>query len=293
MNPSRSMPITAGIRLVTMLLDHFFMTIIALIFFLPGMISGFAEAFNVSHEQTGDAMLSGPAKYLAAFGFALYFCKDIFNGRSIAKRIFRLQVVDKKTGRPASPFQTLIRNFFCIFWPVEVIVALLNTSRRLGDRVARTKLVHYARTTAPRPLNFSQVLLAVVVAYGLGILVILVIPSPQPAKMDFRETSFNQAASTELEQLLADSLGQYLVPDVRIYDTVNKSSKKYVSVILRLRENYISDDESYQQLRQQTTRLIYSRYPRETITGRTKYVYQSGGRLQLSSETIGTGWPAR
>ena len=45
-------PISVGTRLGAMFLDHVFMTIIAMVFFLPTMISGFSDAFKVSHEQT-------------------------------------------------------------------------------------------------------------------------------------------------------------------------------------------------------------------------------------------------
>ncbi len=136
-------PISVGTRLGTMLLDHLFMTIIAMVFFLPTMISGFLDAFKISHEQTDFNFMEGPMKYFGMFGFALYFCKDIISGRSIAKRILKLQVVDNKTGQVATPLQCFVRNIFCVLWIIEVIVAMTNTSRRLGDRVAGTKLVYY------------------------------------------------------------------------------------------------------------------------------------------------------
>ncbi len=97
-----------------MLLDHLFMTMIAMVFFIPGMISGFADAFNVSHEQTRPNFMGGGFGYLSMLGFAIYFCKDCINGRSIAKRILKLQVVDNSTGQVASPLKCFIRNMFII-----------------------------------------------------------------------------------------------------------------------------------------------------------------------------------
>ena len=132
--------ISVGTRIGTMLLDHVFMTMIAMVFFLPSMISGFSEAFNVSHERASPSLLEGTLKYIGMFGFALYFCKDVFNGRSIAKRILKLQVVDNSTGQVASPLQCLVRDLFCVLWPIEVIVAMANTSRRIGDRVPEQNL---------------------------------------------------------------------------------------------------------------------------------------------------------
>jgi uncharacterized RDD family membrane protein YckC len=281
-------PISVGTRLGTMLLDHVFMTIIAMVFFLPGMISGFSDAFTASHEQTGFNFMEGPMKYLSILGFSLYLCKDIINGRSISKRILKLQVVDNKTGQVATPLQCFVRNIFCIIWPIEIIVAMTNTSRRLGDKIARTKLVYYEPTLEQPKINLGKTILPVVISYGLILLFIQLAPSVTMAKTNYSEKSYNQAESKELEKLISDSLGQYLIPDIRVYDTVKNESIKYISTIFKLKENYITDDNSYRQLHEMTTNLIYSKYPKETFTGKIKYVYQGSGQFQSRATTIGT-----
>jgi len=288
MTPIDNRPISVGTRLGTMLLDHVFMTIIAMVFFLPTMISGFSDAFKVSHEQTDFNFMEGPMKYLSMFGFALYFCKDIINGRSIAKRILKLQVVDNKTGQVATPLQCFVRNIFCIIWPIEVIVAMSNTSRRLGDKVAGTKLVYYDPTLEQPKINIGKTLLPVIISYGLIVLIMQLTPSVKMAKTNYSETSYNQTESKELEKLITDSLGQYLTPDIRVYDTVKNENLKYVSTILKLKENYIAEDNSYNQLHEMTTNLIYSKFPKETFTGQIKYIFQSGGQFQSRTTTIGT-----
>jgi hypothetical protein len=63
---------------------------------------------------------------------------------------------------------------------------------------------------------------------------------------------------------------------------------KYVSTILKLKENYIADDDSYRQLHEMTTSLIYSKLPKETFTGPIKYVFKGDGQFQSSETTIGT-----
>jgi uncharacterized RDD family membrane protein YckC len=73
----------------------------------------------------------------------VYFLKDSFYGRSLAKRITKLQVVNNATGEPASIARGFIRNVFIIMWPVEVLVSLFNPQRRIGDYVAGTKVVTY------------------------------------------------------------------------------------------------------------------------------------------------------
>lgn len=281
-------PIPVGTRLGAMLLDHFFMTMIAMVFFLPTLFSGFSDAFSVSHKQADFNFMEGPLMYIGLIGFALYFCKDIINGRSIAKRILKLQVVDNNTGQVATPLQCFARNIFCVLWPIEVIVAVTNTSRRLGDRVAGTKLVPYDPTLEQPALKIGRILLPVVISYGLLLLFMQITPSIPAAKTSYSETSYNQTESRELEKLIMDSLGQYLTPDIRIYDTIKNEHLKYVSTILQLKENYIADDDSYRQLHEMTTNLIYSKFPKETFTGQIKFVYKGSGQFQSRSTTIGT-----
>lgn len=281
-------PISVGTRLGTMLLDHVFMTIIMMIFFLPTMISGFSGAFTVSHEQTDSNFTEGPMMYIGLFGFALYFCKDIINGRSISKRILKLQVVDNKTGQVATPLQCFVRDIFCVLWIIEAFVAMANTGRRIGDRVAGTKLVYYDPTLEQPKINIGKTVLPIIISYGLIVWIMQLTPSMTMTKANYSETSYNQTESKELEQTITDSLGKYMVPDIRIYDTVRNENLKYVSVILKLKENYIADDNSYNQLHEMTTDLIYSVFPKETFTGQIKYAYQSSGQFQSRETTIGT-----
>ena len=228
-----------------MLLDHILMTFIAMVFFLPIMISGFSDIFKVTHEQTVFPLLEGPLTYIGVFGIALYFCKDSINGRSIAKRILKLQVVDNKTGRVATPLQCFVRNLFCALWIIEVIVVLTNTSRRLGDSIAGTKLVHYEPTPQQPKLNAGKLALPVILSYGLIVLLMQVMPTVTMPKTAYSETSYNEAESKELEKLVMDSLGQYLTADISVYDTVKNESLKYVSTILILKENYMAEENSY------------------------------------------------
>jgi uncharacterized RDD family membrane protein YckC len=280
--------INVGTRLGAMILDHFFMTMIAMVFFIPGMISGFSEAFKVSHEQTNPNFIGGTFGYIGMLGFALYFCKDIINGRSIAKRILKLQVVDNKTGQPASPIKCFVRNLLCVLWPIEVIVAMTNTERRLGDRIAGTKLVKFDPTLEQPKINIGQTLIPIGIAYGAMLLLMQLMPNMEMPKANYSETSYNQTESKELEKILTDSLGQYLTPNIKIYDTVRNSNLKYVSTILKLKENYLEDDNTYRQLESATETLIYSKLPKETITGQIKYIFQGSGQFQSRSGQIGT-----
>jgi len=67
----------------------------------------------------------------------LYLNKDFFNGRSPAKRLLHLQVLDA-SGRPANELRCFLRNVTFFLWPLEVLVLLLGQRGRLGDALAGT-----------------------------------------------------------------------------------------------------------------------------------------------------------
>ena len=284
--------IDAGTRLGAMILDHFIMTMIMMVFFIPGMISNFANAFKVTHEQTSFDPFGGNLMYLGLLGFAVYFCKDIINGRSIAKRILKLQLVNNSTGQIASPIRCFLRNIFCIIWPIEVIVSMITPSRRLGDRVAGTKLVIYDPSNEQPKVNFGKILIPLAIAYGSMLLIMLPFQGIRSAmsgpKIKFIETSYNDQSSQELEKLFTDSLGQYFTPDIRVYDKVESQDLKYVSTIFHLKENYLEDEEQSSRLDSSVNDLIYSRFAEETFTGNVQYVFEASGQMQSSSHRIGT-----
>lgn len=104
--------------------------------------------------------------YLNIIAFSLYFNKDIFLGRSIAKRIFKFQIVDAKTNLPANPLRCFVRNITVIAWPIEFIISLINNQRRVGDFIAGTKLVPYS----PEEHNVQPNWLLIILALAASIL---------------------------------------------------------------------------------------------------------------------------
>ncbi|MBW3466630.1 RDD family protein [Arthrospiribacter ruber] len=282
----------AGTRIGSMLLDHIAMTFIAMIFFIPGMISGFSTAFEVSHEQTSPDIFGG-LSYFGLIGFALYFCKDSINGRSIAKRALKLQVIENSSGRVASPVKCIVRNIFCILWPIEVIVTLTSPSRRIGDMVAGTRVVLFNPELEEQKINYGQIGLSIILAYGIMVLVMLPFESLNSKmtsnQVSYVESSLNENAANETVQLFTDSLGTTLNPDVRVYDQIEENTDlKYVSVILRLNQNYLENDIDYEQIKSATVPLLLTKFPEETFVGQIKYVYQQPGSMQ--TRTLPLDW---
>jgi uncharacterized RDD family membrane protein YckC len=282
--------VNAGTRLASMLLDHLFMTMIAMVFFLPQMVYSFAGAFNITHEPTDMNMSGGPLLYIGLFGFAVYFCKDCVKGRSLGKRIARLQVLDNRSGEVASPLQCLVRNIFIIAWPIEGIVALANPARRIGDFVAGTRVASYKPAVTTQPLvNVWKLLFPLALAYGVMLLIMWPLRNvtPDEPQIKYVKSSYNPTESKALERAYNDSLGEYLTASVRVYDKVENMDIKYISVIYRLKENFLEDEVNAEELKRLTNHLLYNKYQAETFTGQAKYVFQGEGTMKANINSIG------
>ncbi|RTQ51402.1 hypothetical protein EJV47_06245 [Hymenobacter gummosus] len=124
-----------------MLLDHWIMCL---------LLVGPAASFMLAHWQatTFEAEQPDIVAILLGLGFMLlYMLKDSFRGQSLAKRVLRLRVVDRREGRPASVLRCFVRNLTIWIWPVEVLFAFFNPSRRLGDFIAGTRVEHLGGTS--------------------------------------------------------------------------------------------------------------------------------------------------
>ena len=71
----------------------------------------------------------------------LFVFRDVLlNGRSIAKRMFRLRVIDNVTAQKPSNKKLVLRNLFFVAYPVELVL-LIAKGRSLGDIVTKTSVV--------------------------------------------------------------------------------------------------------------------------------------------------------
>ena len=64
----------------------------------------------------------------------------IFKGRSIAKRMLGLRIVDVQTNASPSVSRLILRNLFFVLYPIEAIL-LLVTDQTLGDMASKTTVV--------------------------------------------------------------------------------------------------------------------------------------------------------
>ena len=64
----------------------------------------------------------------------------IFKGRSIAKRILNLQVIDNETNALPSKQKLVIRNLFFFIYPVDAII-LIVTKKSIGDTATNTTII--------------------------------------------------------------------------------------------------------------------------------------------------------
>lgn len=144
-----------------MLVDHVIMTFVIMTFVVPGVVYDLIQTFG--DNGTPPKLFLGNY-YLNIFAFSLYFNKDIYLGRSPAKRILKFQVVDNKTNRPANPLRCLLRNITVVLWPIEVIAGLINNERRLGDFIAGTRLTTYDPEFHKSQPGWSLIIVALMAA---------------------------------------------------------------------------------------------------------------------------------
>ena len=283
-------PISKTTRLTSMVLDHMLLSVGTIILCVPLMIYGFMQLLTISHEPHQFLIPPG-AEYAFAIGIAVYFGKDSLIGRSPAKHILKLQVVHQITGEPAGPLRCFLRNLLCVFWPIEVIVVCINPERRLGDRIAGTKVVYYRASETPAKLHLPQII--GVSLLGIGIAALVFMPMRQLAsqldtgRITLDETTFNRVASAQMQTLFSDSLGQVMLTDIRVYDRYKNEPVTYVSFIGYLDNNiYVQDDDVITQIKSICVALINSVYPPREVVIRFQFVYRNNGTRTIKTFVV-------
>lgn len=244
----------------------------------PFFIAELMQYMSASpHEDTmySDVMSS----YAMTLGFALYICKDTISGRSLAKRITRMQVVNYKTREVAHPLRCMVRGIFCVLWPIEIIVTIFSPQRRIGDFVAGTMIVPYVTSAKKVKPLYGQAFIALLIVFlpllGLAWWVENYV---RPINYSSYEVeSFNSVVSEELEVLYREKMVTYCVDStsVRAYDRAAGADVPYISVILIMGEG-CNDYGSFTNYRdEQAKNIVYERYQKGKVKGKITIVAKS------------------
>lgn len=77
--------------------------------------------------------------------------KDAIFGQSIGKRLLGLQVVQKKTGKPCTPWQSFFRNIIGFIGIFDWACILTSGRQRIGDIVVGTRVVKLKKVARTKP----------------------------------------------------------------------------------------------------------------------------------------------
>jgi len=108
--------------------------------------------------------------------FLTFLIKDIFFGRSLGKLLFGLRVRSADDTEMIPPvYQLILRNLLAFLWPVELIWMIADKDgRKLGDRMAGTKVIGYSNKIILRVIVICVLIFAFFVSsLTVGILLIL------------------------------------------------------------------------------------------------------------------------
>lgn len=271
--------VTIGLRLASMLVDHFAMTFIMMFIVMPGFAISMFDAFNLDHDPSSFGF--GGMSFLFAFGFSAYFNKDIFNGRSPAKRILKMQVIDNKTGQAANPLKCLVRNLTIPLWPLEVIFVLIDPKRRLGDKIAGTR-IDYVENPEKTKMNWSKFAMALLIAIGFSILIslpfTLMSSKWKTEKVSYIENTFDQTKSDHTNNLFETELdGLIEEADFRVYDQIENDDRKYVAGILYFTNR--SDYDNFKESERKISELLTSEFSLNSHICFLKFVYKEPGSM--------------
>lgn len=158
-------------RLASMLLDHFVMCFVLVPLLLVTLILLQLILGGSYQELVGENYRVGSMIFMLIF--IIYFLKDSYRGKSIAKRLIGLQVVNVSSNKPANALQCFIRNLVIPLWPLEVLISFFNPTRRLGDLLANTKVVSSEKekiSTIFRDFKKSKFSINVIFIFTIGVI---------------------------------------------------------------------------------------------------------------------------
>lgn len=273
--------VNIGLRLASMLVDHFAMTFIIMLIVMPGFAVSMFDAFNLDHDPSSFGF--GGMSFLFAFGFSAYFNKDIFNGRSPAKRILKMQVIDNKTGQVANPLKCLVRNFTIPLWPLEVIFVLIDPKRRLGDKIAGTR-IDYVENPEKTKMDWSKFTISLSIAVGFSVLIslpfTLLSSKWKTDKVAYVEQTFDQTKSQQINDIFETQFDDLIKEaDFKFYEQIENDERKYVAGILYFTNR--SDYDNFAESEKKIADLLTTEFSLESHVCFLKFVYKESGSMSI------------
>ena len=230
--------VNIGSRIASMFLDYLFVMIVIPV---VGMVALGLYTLDAGPDEADPIIMLKGVRWIMVLTIGLWLSKDVFGGRSLAKRILRHQVVKKGTETPAHPLRTLLRNLTTLFWPIGFIWTLVRPQRRLGDLIAGTEIIAYEGQAFSAPTAWYQS-----VSAGLAALIacwLLFQPLFSDENMGYaegrgeeavpEETSIQTDKSAALEEALVFKMGPVFSNiEAEVFDATESGDPGFVRVNL-------------------------------------------------------------
>lgn len=193
----------------------------------------------------------------------------------------KLQVIDVKTNSVANPLKCLIRNLTIIIWPIEVIMAMIDPERRLGDKIAGTR-IEYNYSPEKLKNDWKKIVIAFLISLGFTSIVFLPFLSFQSGfktkKVAYVETSYDKTESEKIIQFTEIALDSLIKEvDFKVYNEIEEDSRKYISGILYFKNR--NDYDNFEQSEKEIIRILNSEYLPEKYIYFLKFVYKEPGSI--------------
>ena len=173
-----------------------------------------------------------------------------------------MQVIDIKTGQVANPLKCLARNLTIVLWPLEVIFVLIDPKRRLGDKIAGTR-IDYVENPEKTNMNWLKFAIALLIAIGFSVLIslpfTLLSSKWKTNKVAYIEQTYDQKRSKQINTQFETQLdGLIKEADFKFYEQIENDDRKYVAGILYFANH--SDYDNFEESEQKISDLLTSEF---------------------------------
>ena len=95
---------------------------------------------NSSNQDNDSSIFLINTMFITFISVSYLIFRDVIGNRSVGKKIFKLEIIDKKTKVRASFLKRIIRNITWLLGPIEIFYFIIKKNR-IGDKVADTIVI--------------------------------------------------------------------------------------------------------------------------------------------------------